>query len=291
MNDQFTKNTRQPSQILLHSIWRLRVLFACSLLWLIPMLACGSFAPRPTPVPTLITQPSTQVLTEEQPAGGEEPFVILAATPVPSIVSTPLPGQAQNAPQQDIQEIPAQNAPEPTPTFTPTVAPGTALAVGNPARISAPNGLNLRSNATTSGQIIIRLGTGERVDVVQGPVTGEGYTWWELDDGQGNVGWAADGDGETVWISPNIGGAQPVNRPPQVGDRVVISTQQLTIRALPGTDGPLVTRLNQGEQLTVQGGPQAANGYTWYQVRTDDGRIEGWAADGDGNRRWMSPLE
>ena len=47
----------------------------------------------------------------------------------------------------------------------------------------------------------------------------------------------------------------------------------------------------QGQQFTVMGGPQEASGYTWYQIRSDDGAVEGWAADGDGTDRWLSPLE
>ncbi|OUC04951.1 hypothetical protein RY27_30220, partial [Litorilinea aerophila] len=90
---------------------------------------------------------------------------------------------------------------------------------------------------------------------------------------------------------PRIGEPQPVNRPPRVGDRVVVTTAQLSVRALPGTDGALLTRVNQGQEFTVLAGPQSANGYTWYQIRSDDGTVEGWAADGDGTTRWLSPLE
>ena len=50
-------------------------------------------------------------------------------------------------------------------------------------------------------------------------------------------------------------------------------------------------RANPGDQFTVMAGPQEANGYTWFQIRSDDGAIEGWAADGTGAERWISPLE
>jgi hypothetical protein len=53
----------------------------------------------------------------------------------------------------------------------------------------------------------------------------------------------------------------------------------------------LVARANPGDQFTVMAGPQEANGYTWFQIRSDDGAIEGWAADGTGAERWISPLE
>jgi hypothetical protein len=46
-----------------------------------------------------------------------------------------------------------------------------------------------------------------------------------------------------------------------------------------------------GQQFTVLAGPQSADGLNWYQIRSDNGSIEGWAADGDGTTRWLSPLE
>ena len=66
---------------------------------------------------------------------------------------------------------------------------------------------------------------------------------------------------------------------------------QLSVRVTPGTDAEVVTRVNPGDQFTVTGGPQESSGYTWYQIRSDDGSIEGWAADGDDTERWLSPLE
>jgi len=66
---------------------------------------------------------------------------------------------------------------------------------------------------------------------------------------------------------------------------------QLSVRLTPGTNAELVARVNPGDQFTIMAGPQEASGYTWYQIRSDDGAIEGWAADGSGSERWLSPLE
>jgi hypothetical protein len=249
----------------------LRILFAVSLIWLAPTLACGSFAQRPTPTPTALPAPA---------AVGGEPVVTVASTPVVLPTLPPL----------DTPTLP----PEPTPTFTPTVVPGTALAPGQPARVTAPAGLNLRDTPVGTGNLILQLATNLKVTILEGPVKAENLTWWKLDDGQGHVGWAADGDGETVWISPKVGDAAPVNRAPRVGERVVVTTeagQELSVRAVPCSDAPLVARVTAGRQFTVLAGPQSADGFTWYQIRSDDGQVEGWAADGDASRRWMSPLE
>jgi uncharacterized protein YgiM (DUF1202 family) len=251
--------------------WPLRVIFGLSLIWLAPALACGSFAPRPTPTPTnsvVVGGPSDQALASDAPPSATTP---LASQALPSETPTLVP--------------------TPTATFTPTAQPGTILAVGQPARVVAPAGLNMRQEPRTGSELILQLGTGVRVTIVAGPQSGENFTWWQVDDGQGNVGWVAERDATTEWLSPQLGQAQPADRAPRVGDRVQVTTGQLSIRAVPGTDGALISQVPEGRQFTVTAGPQQANGYTWYQIRADDGSVEGWAADGDGSSRWLSPLE
>ncbi len=175
-----------PRHTPLAALWRLRILLAISLIWLLPSLACGSFAPRPTPTPTLPPIP-----TEAAPAAGEPQ--------VQSTENTPIP----------LQDTPT---PAPTATFTPTPQPGTALSAGQEARVTAPAGLNFRDQPASAAQLLGQLGTGQRVTVLEGPVSADDFTWWKVDDGQGNVGWAADGDGETEWLSPRLGEPQAVNR-------------------------------------------------------------------------------
>lgn len=51
----------------------------------------------------------------------------------------------------------------------------------------------------------------------------------------------------------------------------------LNLRAEPSTQGQIVANAREGAVLTVVDGPQEANGYTWWQVRTSDGK-EGWGA-------------
>jgi len=246
-------------------------LLALSLIWIGPIVACGSFQPRPTPVPTLPPAAAT--------ANAEAERALALPTNTPILVI------------------------EPTATFTPQVAPPTAtpmpvagatLIVGQPARVSAPGGLNLRQAPSTSGVLVTRLGFGQRVAVLEGPTRSDGYIWWKVDDGQGNVGWGAQGDGADEWLTARVGEAQPVNRSPRVGDRVRVTMeadQQLTIRTVPGTSAVIATRANNGAEFTVLAGPQSADGYFWYQIRSDDGAVEGWAADGTNGKRWLSPLE
>lgn len=258
-----------------------RLLLGLSVLWLLPTMACGSFAPRPTPTPTVAVTPTLPVVAGE-------------STPEP--VATPTPALVIQEQPTLLPEVPFTS----TTPLTNVVAPpaaltgGTVLAVGQPARITAPNGLNLRTAPSAAGTLLMQLPTGAKVTVVEGPTDAEGFTWWKVDDGGGNAGWVAQGDAETVWLSPQLGEPQAVNRAPRVGERVVISMGTgglLSIRATPGTGATLITQVNAGTQYTVLAGPQSVDGLTWYQIRSDDGQIEGWAADGDGTDRWISPLE
>ena len=258
----------RPQSTPVASFWRLRMLLALSLLWLAPTLACGSFAPRPTATPTL---PPVSV---DAPASVGEPEVLSVTAVAPASADTPTPA--------------------PTATFTPTPLPGTVLASGQQAHVTAPAGLNYRDTPSTGGRLLGQMGAGQVVNILEGPVAADGLTWWKLDDRLGNVGWAADGDGVDEWLSPQLGEPQPANRPPAVGDRVVVTMGadgQLSVRSSPGTEAVLLTRANSGSQFTVLAGPQSVDGYTWYQIRSDDGATEGWAADGDGTDRWLSPLE
>jgi hypothetical protein len=260
---------------LVRALARLRILLVLSLVWMGPTIACGSFAPRPTPTPTLSPTP-TEVLAQ---AVATQPAVEVASTPIPQLpVDTPTPEAAPALEAVSVAAPPSTSG----------------LVAGGQARVSAPAGLNFRDAPNTGARLLGQLGTGQRVSVVEGPVAADNFTWWRLDDGQGNVGWAAEGDGTTIWISPQLGEPQAVNRPPRVGDRVVVTMPaggQLSVRALPGTNAQVVRRVNSGQQFTVLAGPQSANGFTWYQIRSDDGSLEGWAADGDAAARWLSPLE
>jgi uncharacterized protein YgiM (DUF1202 family) len=165
------------------------------------------------------------------------------------------------------------------------------LAAGGKARVTAPAGLNYRDGPSANSKLLGQFATGIIVTILEGPVQADNFTWWRIDDGNANVGWAAQGDADTTWISPQLGNPQPVDRAPKVGDRVVVSTGELSVRSTPGTNANLVTRVEPGQQFTVLAGPQSADGLNWYQIRNDGGDIQGWAADGDGTTRWLSPLE
>ncbi len=232
------------------------------------ILACGSFAPRPTRTPRAIT-----------PIGPSPAMATPAAMPD---APTPLP------------EIPTLTpTPSPTSTFTPTPLPGTVLMPGQPARVVAAGGLNVRQRPGIDQLRIGKLAPGALVQVLEGPIKSPPYRWWRVRDKRGLEGWVADSDGQDEWLSPQIGEPRPVNRPVVRGDEVVVTTQKgnvLTVRFEAGLDSVVARRLRAGTRLKVVDGPVDVDGYRWWQVVDQEGR-RGWAAEGDQETRWLTPIE
>lgn len=84
----------------------------------------------------------------------------------------------------------------------------------------------------------------------------------------------------------------PTPTPPQIviGATVfVVSQQGANVRAAAGTDGQLRFMAHNNQRLTVIGGPQEANGLTWWQVQNPlDHTFNGWIAQTDGQQDLIS---
>ncbi len=76
----------------------------------------------------------------------------------------------------------------PTRTPTPTQVPGAAFAIGDTVR--ATTAVNLRSSPSTSGGLLQTLASGTTGTVLAGPVSANGYAWYQLRI-SGATGWAA----------------------------------------------------------------------------------------------------
>ncbi len=86
----------------------------------------------------------------------------------------------------------------------------------------------------------------------------------------------------------------PVTVPPSdtiaIGGYVrVIAPSGLSLRQAASTSGALVQVLDPGATLEVIGGPEEADGYTWWNLRTADGGQEGWSAAGSGEDVFLEP--
>ncbi len=221
-----------------------------------PALACGRFEPRPTPTPLPPTATATALPTRIASATATR-----AATPTP----------------------------EATATFTPTPPPGSALRVGQPARVVAPQGINIRNAASTSGRRIGRFGAGVKVTVQEGPVEANGFRWWRVSDSGGKAGWVAERDANTVWLTAQLGDPRPVDRPIQVGDTVVVTADGVALRAFPGKGTTLLREMPRGSKLALTEAPVDVDGLRWWHVKNE--KYDGWAAENSGSQRLLSPVE
>lgn len=235
---------------------------------LLASLACGGFQVRVTP-------------TAAPPE---------AAAPTAEPTATPLPPT----------EAPSPATPTPAPpTATPTQAP-TGMTAGAQARVAAGGGINVREQPNAKGKLLGRLNTNVVVKLLEGPTQADNYDWWKVDNGAGLVGWAAAGPENDRWLVPVEGAAEPaasnepklVDRAIVLGDRVQVTTadgQVLTVRDYAGTASTPVARVVRGTLFTVRGGPIKQDNLTWWELEGDT--VKGWAADGDGTDRWLTPVE
>jgi hypothetical protein len=243
---------------------RATVLLASSML-LLAMLACGGFQLRGTPTP----RPSPALIIRATQRAPSQAATVVAPTPSPT----------------------AAEIPNPTPTQVPGLGPGKM------ARVTATGGLNVRDAPAASGNRIGKLDPGAIVKVIGGPAQADSYTWWQIDDGAGLMGWVAAGPADEPWLvedvgTPAAGGGRLVSRPVRLGDRVQVTTEQgkvLTIREAAGLDAAPLARVLPGTQFIVRGGPVRQDGYLWWQVEGE--QVKGWAAEGTEQDRWLTPVE
>lgn len=70
------------------------------------------------------------------------------------------------------------------------------------------------------------------------------------------------------------------------------STQSSTsnrVRSAPGTGANILGLLQPGKAVQITGGPQCVQGYVWWKVKTLQGSLEGWTAEGQDKDYWLVP--
>lgn len=240
-------------------------------------LACGGFQVRVTPTPTLAPGEAPTV----------EPTRVFASTLQPTVASAEPTSQAAPA------------------TATPAVTAAAGPAARQ-ARVIASGGLNLRDSAKAKGKKVGNLNAGAVAKVLEGPVKADNYDWYRVDAGGGVAGWVAAGPANDPWLkiedqqgaaaaaatTPTPAAPKLVDRAIKVGDRVQVtteSTQVLTVRQDAGKGARAVAKVPRGTFFTIKSGPVQQDGLTWWELQSDT--VNGWAAEGDGKTRWLTPVE
>jgi subtilisin len=187
-------------------------------------------------------------------------------------------------------------------TATATSTPASGFAVGSSVRTVV--NLNMRAQPSTSAPVIAVLPQGTVGTVTGAPQNATGFTWYPVNMGSFGSGWVAGQYLEQVTTPPTNTPAPATNTPQptatntprpatntpvatatatatassgiQVGDSFR-TLANLNLRSAPTTSGQVLAVLPQGATGTVVGGPQNANGFTWYQVSVS-GYPTGWVA-------------
>ncbi|WP_423225109.1 hypothetical protein [Candidatus Amarolinea aalborgensis] len=136
------------------------------------------------------------------------PFITALRGRSPAAEPTPLPTALAAAPTSAASAAPTDAAPL-TPTLPPatvTLPPATlvitptatlsatvssTITVGSQVRVVNTQFLNARRSAGLRFQLATRFPADAILTVVQGPITADNYTWWEV-KGEAGQGWCAD---------------------------------------------------------------------------------------------------
>lgn len=125
--------------------------------------------------------------------------------------------------------------------------------------------LNLRAGAGLDKTVVDVLPGGTPLIISNGPMTADGYDWYEVETRDGRLGWVAD---DYLAVAPGLGFA--------IDDAVRVANGRQNLRAAPGLDADVRRVMENNEVLLIREGPVSANGYYWYRVWNYGG--EGWAA-------------
>ncbi len=136
---------------------------------------------------------------------------------------------------------------------------------------------------------------GELIYVIDGPVCNYGWLLWKVKTATGLEGWTPETDGKRFFLEPfpswdacpdsspsllHKGDNAQVTQFPPVSNRV---------RVKPGINAERTGTLQPGEKLLVIDGPQCADGFVWWNVRSESG-ISGWTAEGKGQDYYLVPV-
>jgi uncharacterized protein YgiM (DUF1202 family) len=148
-------------------------------------------------------------------------------------------------------------------TFTAN-AQGTGLSTGQAVVVST-DALNLRTDASSTADVLTVLPQATYATVLEGPVSGDNYSWYliEIDGTSGYV--AAD----YISDAASTGSFS-------IGETVYVNTDALNLRDTATSTGSVIAELAAGSVATVIDGPVEADGYAWYQLDVDG--TTGWAA-------------
>ncbi len=248
-------------------------LFVGLLLCTVLFAACQTPPPpaAPTTVPTAVAAAATNT-----------------ARPAATATSQPTATPTNTPPTTATSTI----ADTPTPAPTATAPTATATPATREVYVNSDNGLNLRTEPSSTATLLRTLASGTRLTAIgaANPPDANGIAWQNVSTVDGQSGWVA----AQFLIDTKPVAAVPTATPPTVpaidttpvvtpiaatGYVYVAAPDGLNLRADKSASSQLLATLASGQRLQTNGlgfGPDV-NGITWLNVKTDTG-LEGWVA-------------
>jgi uncharacterized protein YgiM (DUF1202 family) len=171
----------------------------------------------------------------------------------------------------------------PVATVTPVsqAAPVSGLSPGGTAQVFTTEGddLNVRSGPGSGFAILGDVRAGIVVQVIEGPVQGDGLNWWRILAPSGLQGWAVEQVDGIQTLRPQI--VEPTATPDGLflGGQGVVAAEATRLRGEPSTQSVIVDQLGLGTQVTLIDGPVLAEGLTWWRVQVDATGQLGWMVE------------
>ncbi len=142
--------------------------------------------------------------------------------------------------------------------------PVAGFATGQAVIVEA-DGLNMRADASIDAEIVATLLNGTWATVVDGPVSGEEYDWYQVEY-----------DDFTGWVASEFLVDAATAAPLSADSTVIVNTASLNMRDAAGSSAEVVQILEAGAEGQVLAGPESADEMDWYQVDFDG--VQGWVS-------------
>lgn len=141
----------------------------------------------------------------------------------------------------------------------------TTFSIG--AYVKTTSSLHVRESASLFGNDLGKQRLDRGGTLVAGPVSANGYIWWQIDYHQGVDGWSAEQWLALLTITPRL----------RMGDRI-ITTDSVHARSAPNVSANKLARHAVDELGTIVGGPAYADGYWWWNMNYDI-NPDGWSIE------------
>ena len=131
--------------------------------------------------------------------------------------------------------------------------------------------VHVRTSPSTAGKSITIVQKNTTGSAIGGPVSANGYTWWEIKYATGVTGWSVSAALSTSTSIPSTG-------TPQIG-KSFVTIAAVRVRTSPNTSSSILSIQKRGASGKFIGGPVSADGYNWWNVMYASG-VTGWSVGG-----------